>query len=369
LLDMEVPLELEDATDIAMLAAPVQSWITSMVESPRLIEERLVWFWHDHFSTAIQKVRIPYLLWRQHLTLREHATGSFRELLNAIATDPAMLLYLDGARNNTEQTNENFAREVMELHTMGPGNYSQTDVTEAAKALTGWVVNVPYATAAQRFLSDYEPWEAVFIPQRHYSDPVTILGVTGMQQLPDVLDILLNQSPTAEFVSSKLWSELVGTQPEPETVASLAEVFRENYSTMALVEAIAWHPGFIDDTAIRAKVRTPVERLVAIAQGFGSREVDERLGFSLHGMAYLPFNPPSPAGYPRGSILLGPHKMVHAFDLLAVAEPAVLATTDDLTARIGLIDISDATRAVLESATDQVTKGALVINSPEFALV
>ena len=88
LFEMEVPTERENATDIAMLAAPVQSWITSMVKSGRLIEERMVWFWHDHFATAIQKVRVPYLLWRQHLTLRQHATGSFRELLGAIATDP-----------------------------------------------------------------------------------------------------------------------------------------------------------------------------------------------------------------------------------------------------------------------------------------
>ncbi len=186
--------------DIAKLAEPVQSWITSMVESPRLIEERLLWFWHDHFATAIQKVRIPYLLWRQHLTLREHATGSFRELLSAVSTDPAMLLYLDGARNNAEQVNENYAREVMELHTMGTGHYAQTDVTEAAEALTGWVVNIPYAPAAQRFLSDYEPWEAVFIPQRHHPHPVTILGISGRHDPADVLDILLSQRATAEFV-------------------------------------------------------------------------------------------------------------------------------------------------------------------------
>jgi uncharacterized protein (DUF1800 family) len=149
--------------------------------------------------------------------LREHATDSFRELLSAVSTDPAILLYLDGARNNAEQVNENYAREVMELHTMGTGHYDQTDVTEAAKALTGWVVNIPYAPAAQRFLSDYEPWEAVFIPQRHHPHPVTILGINGKHDPSDVLKILLDQSPTAEFVSSKLWIELVGIQPGPES--------------------------------------------------------------------------------------------------------------------------------------------------------
>ncbi|MEA1903441.1 MAG: DUF1800 family protein, partial [Actinomycetota bacterium] len=201
LLQMEPPLDREAATDIATLAGPVQSWLSSMVASPRLIEERLTWFWHDHFATAIQKVRIPYLLWRQHGTIREHATGSFRDLLHAIAIDPAMLFYLDGARNHTEQVNENYAREVMELHTMGTGNYSQTDITEAAKAFTGWVVNVPYARQAQRFLSDYEPWEAVFIPSRHYADETTILGITGRHEPADVLEILLDRPETAHFVA------------------------------------------------------------------------------------------------------------------------------------------------------------------------
>lgn len=369
LLDMKPPLDRESATDIATLAGPVQSWLMSMISSPRLIEERLTWFWHDHFATAIQKVRIPYLLWRQHLTIREHATGSFRDLLHAIAVDPAMLIYLDGARNHTEQVNENYAREVMELHTMGTGNYAQTDITEAAKALTGWVVNVPYARQAERFLSDHDPWEAVYIPFRHSRGSTNVLGVRGNHQPADVLDILLDRPETAVFVSGKLWLELVGTEPDAATVARLAEVFRKDYKIMPLVEMIVADPAFVADEVIRVKVRTPVERLVAVAQGFGGGEIDERIGYSLHGMAYLPFNPPSPAGYPRGRVLLGPHQMVHSFDLLAAARPNGYASVAEMTARVGLMDVSKDTTRVLDMAPDQITRGALAINSPEFALV
>lgn len=368
LLEMEVPLEPESATDIARLAEPVQSWLESMVRSERLIEERLAWFWHDHFATAIQKVRIPYLLWQQHLTIREHATGNFGDLLQAMAIDPAMLMYLDGARNHTNQVNENFAREVMELHTMGPGNYTQVDVTEAAKALTGWVVNVPYGRTASRYLSGHEPWTSVHIPFRHHRDTTTILGSTGVHDLTDVLDLLLEQPATATFIASKLWGELAGTEPGPEVIDSLATRFRANYSIMALVASIAGHPDFVSDEAVRAKVKTPVERLISIARGFGGDEVDERLGFTLHEMSYLPFNPPSPAGYPRGYVLLGPHQLIHSFDLLAAASPGAWETTDDVLSRAGMVDVSDDTRQLIELAADPAIKAALAINSPEFAL-
>lgn len=368
LFEMETPLDRETATDIATLAGPVQSWLTSMVASGRLIEERLTWFWSDHFATAVQKVRVPYLMWLQHRTIRQHATGSFRDLLHAIAVDPAMLFYLDGARNHTGEVNENFAREVMELHTMGTGHYTQTDVTEAAKALTGWVVNVPYGRAASRFLADYEPWEAVYIPFRHHAGATTILGRTGEHTLDDVLDILLEEPATSSFVATKLWLELVGTEPSPTTIEDLAAGFRSDYSIMGLVASITNHPEFLADEAIRVKVKTPVERLVSIARGFGGDEVEERLGFTLHEMAYLPFNPPSPAGYPSGRVLLGPHQLIHAFDFLAAATPTGWKDTGDILTRAGLVDVSDETYRLVDLASDPAYKVALAVNSPEFAL-
>ncbi|MFQ5522333.1 MAG: DUF1800 family protein [Acidimicrobiia bacterium] len=220
--EMEVPMSREDAQDVARLAEPVRWWLSSMVTSARLIEERLVWFWHDHFATSIRKVRIPYLMWKQHLTIRAHATGSFAELLRAIAVDPAMLFYLDGTRNQVETINENYARELMELHTMGPGSYTQNDVVEAAKALTGWVVKVPYSRAASRFPADLPPWESLFVPFRHDEGNKTLQGVTGRLNLDDVIEILLDQPATSRFVAAKLWAELVGTPPEPSTLDAVA---------------------------------------------------------------------------------------------------------------------------------------------------
>ena len=143
-LELAAPADYEAARNVQAIAEPIAWWIGRMASSDRLVEERLVWFWHDHFATSIAKVRVPYLMWQQHLTIRQHATGNFAELLHAIARDPAMILYLDGITNAAQERNENFGRECLELFTMGrDGGYTQNDVVEASRAFTGWVVNIP----------------------------------------------------------------------------------------------------------------------------------------------------------------------------------------------------------------------------------
>src|SRR5690348_2165670 len=142
-LDLPPPTDFYEARQIRQIVEPITWWLDQMRTSPRLVEERLVWFWHDHFATSLQKVRAPYLMYRQHLTIRRHATGSFAELLHAIAKDPAMLLFLDGITNSVQNRNENFGREVMELFTVGRGQYTQDDVVAASRSFTGWVVDVP----------------------------------------------------------------------------------------------------------------------------------------------------------------------------------------------------------------------------------
>lgn len=368
-LQLEPPAGQEEATDPAAMAEPIRWWLQTMVSSPRLLEERLTWFWHDHFATALRKVRIPYLLWAQHLTIRRLATTSLRELLHAVATDPAMLLYLDGISNVAGRVNENYAREVMELHTMG-GGYTQRDVAEAARAFTGWVVYIPYVERARAALAGrVEPWSAVFVPQRHDHDTKELLGRRGTLDLPAALEVLLELPATARNVASKLFTELVGFPPDPATGDQLGTLFHRQYSVMELVEAVVSHPSFLSDEAVRSKVRTPVERLVAIAQGFGGGNgIPSEAVLALHRVAYLPFNPPSPAGFPRGELLWGPYQLVHAFDLVAVAERTSQLSPSGLLTRLGVHDACDETLRVLEQAPASL-RVPLAANSPEFALV
>ena len=202
-LEFPVPADYEAARNVGAIAQPIGWWLGRMASGERLVEERLVWFWHDHFATSIAKVRIPYLMWQQHLTLREHATGNFGELLHAMARDPAMILYLDGITNAVQERNENFGRECLELFTMGrDGGYTQNDVIEASRSFTGWVVNIPGRPFARALRGD--PWTAVFLPQRHDAGSKTLLGTTGAFDMDGALDVILANPSTARFVAREV---------------------------------------------------------------------------------------------------------------------------------------------------------------------
>jgi uncharacterized protein (DUF1800 family) len=367
--DLIAPVDGEDSRSSEQRQAPYRYWLTQMVTGPRRIEERMAWFWHDHFATSVRKVNVPYLMYVQHLTLRRHALASFADLLYAVSVDPAMLIYLDGVHNRAGAINENYGREVMELFTLGIGNYTEQDVLAASAAFSGWVVARPGRRATRL---GAEPWEATLVPFRHDTSTHTFFGVTGSHHVQDAVDILLDQPATAENIAAKLYRELVGLQPDEGATERLAAAFRADYSIMALVESIADEPAFLADEAIRSKVRTPVERAVGLAQVYG---VEYRGGRgdgvlrTLENLGYAPFNPPNVAGYPKGVRLLGPYDLVHGFDLSwLIPQRSAGSTTEEITESIGVFDLTDETRTVLDAAPDPVTRAALAINAPEYLL-
>ncbi len=379
------PPDYATAQAVGALEQPVTFWLQQMQSSPRLIEERLVWFWHDHFASSVAKVRVPYLMWQQHLLLRNHATGNFAELLHAVSKDPAMLWYLDGVTNTRARVNENFGREVMELFTLGRGNYTEQDVVEASRAFTGWAVNIlglPQLAALSKVVP---PWNARFLAARHDTGTKTLLGTTANLDLDGALDVLLNHDATGTRIAGKLYTELVGVAPSEKTAKRLGKTFRDqNYAVMPLVEAIVAEPAFTSEHAIGVKTRSPIEKLVGIVQAIPPTNLDiGRLGRRvLHGSAsgvadalrtlgYIPFAPPNVAGYPKGLRLFGPHQLVHAFDLLSVypSAPVIPTKLDDLLDRYALVNVSDRTRDVLTRESDRTRRLALVVASPEYAVV
>lgn len=368
---LEPPRDYDEARDISRIIEPARWWLQHAVTTARPLEERMVWFWMDHFATGLRKVRSPDLAWRNHVTIRQHALGSFAELLRATATDGAMLVYLDGLQNRSGAINENYAREVMELHTMGRGSYTQADITEAARALSGWVVSSSqYPRAQQPGLAEGESY---FVPFRHDSGTKTILGVTADHDLESTLGLLLDRPETPRFVASKLYRELVGTIPSRDVTDRLGATFGRDYSIVSLVEAIVDEPGFVSEEATRAKVRSPLEKVVGFLQATSSADA---IAFPtvvdfFESTSYQPFNAPNPAGYPKGDALLGPTQLVHAFDLVALIgrEGSPDLDSRDVLARLGIHDVAPETLAALDDAAEPIVRWALAVASPEYALV
>src|SRR5438552_15916801 len=190
-------------------------WVTEMLSTPSPLTERMTLFWHNHFVSGQQKVKLAQLMYRQNVTLRANALGRFGDLLHAVARDPAMVIYLDNAQNRKGTPNENFAREVMELFTLGEGHYGEQDIKEAARAFTGWSL-------------DRETGQFVFRRFLHDYGQQTVLGKSGNLDGDDVLDILLARTETAEFITRKLWREFVSPDPDEAEVKQIAAGVRDS---------------------------------------------------------------------------------------------------------------------------------------------
>src|SRR5579862_7318248 len=190
-------------------------WLDRMATGPHPFQEKMVLFWHGHFATSFEKVRDPYYMWRQNDLFRRQATGNWLELLTQAGKDPAMLVWLDQAQSRKEHPNENFAREVMELFSLGEGHYTEHDITEAARALTGW---------------SYEPLQQMFVyrPFFHDRGDKTIFGQTGNFDGDDFLTMIVAQPQAAKFITAKLWNFFAGQMPSPQLNDALANVFRAN---------------------------------------------------------------------------------------------------------------------------------------------
>ncbi|MEZ5668666.1 MAG: DUF1800 domain-containing protein [Alphaproteobacteria bacterium] len=280
---------------IARQGATLQAWWVERMLLTRVpLQERMTLFWHGHFASALDKVRSPQLMLRQNRLLRRHALARFDVLLADIAVDPAMLLYLDGGANVVGAPNENFAREVMELFTLGVGHYSEADVAEAARALTGWTVHP--ATG-----------DALFVPARHDDGDKTILGRSGPWNGADVVAILLEQPRTAEFVAAALWTEFISTPPGDAELAALAADFRSDWRIDRLVRAILLQPAFWDPAERGAMIAGPVEWTVGTLRLLDAWDTPpDPVADLCAALGQALFEPPNVAGWPGGDAWIDP---------------------------------------------------------------
>jgi uncharacterized protein (DUF1800 family) len=260
-----------------------------MLATASPLTERMTLFWHNHFVSSQQKVRPARLMYAQNATFRAHAVGDFRALLHAAATEPAMELYLDSVQNRRGAPNENFAREVMELFTLGEGHYSEQDVKEAARAFTGWSL-------------DRDSGTFLFRPRLHDDGVKTIFGKRGNFDGDDVLDLILARPETSRFIVDKLWREFVSPEPDPAAVARIAERFRASgYDVKVALRGLLLDPAFWARDNRGTLVKSPVELVVGTLH---SLQLSPRAGLpyalAAAGMSQNLFAPPNVKGWPGG---------------------------------------------------------------------
>lgn len=248
-------------------------WALRLVGTRRPLQEKLTLFWHDHFATSAAKVDVAPAMHAQNEVLRQHCAGRFQTLLTEASKDPAMLYWLDNQFNVKGKPNENFAREVMELFTLGIGHYTEEDIQEAARAFTGWTFGV--GPRGQRAQKPFRRARFVFRQADHDDGEKAILGSKGKFDGDDVLGLLCGQPRTAAYISLKMWEWFAYPKPEPAIVDRIAKRFRESgLEIKVLVRAIMESPEFYSSKAERAIVKSPVDFCVSTYRQLG---IGERL--------------------------------------------------------------------------------------------
>jgi uncharacterized protein (DUF1800 family) len=261
------------------------AWLERMAASRGQLREKMTLFWHNHFAC---RLRHPALVLRQHNTLRQHALGSFADLLRAVSKDPGMLQFLNNQQNTQEQPNENFAREVMELFTLGRGHYTETDIREAARAFTGWGFD-----AQGGF---------VFRARRHDYGEKTFRGRSGHFDGDDILSLLLEDPQTARFITRKLYRYFVHPEPDEAVLEEWAgQFYRSGYQIGALMETIFTSAHFYEARNLGVRIKSPIEYLAGLMRLLNLRFEDANSAlFVQRALGQVLFDPPGVAGWPDG---------------------------------------------------------------------
>lgn len=241
-----------------------------VVTTNRPLQEKMTIFWHNHFATSAAKVDIPPVMDTHIQVLRQNAMGDFKTLLTAISQDQAMLYWLDNHENVKGKPNENFAREVMELFTLGIGNYTEKDIQEAARAFTGWTFGIQRGNRVVQVNKPAGRTQFIDNPAIHDDGTKSVLGKTGSFGGEDIIEVLCGQAQTARFITTKMWTWFAYPDPEPALIERLARTFRNSgLSIKALVRAIMESPEFYSEKAEKGWIKSPIDFTVSSARALG----------------------------------------------------------------------------------------------------
>ena len=281
-------------------------WLDRMRQSADPLEEKMTLFWHGHFATSSQKVKDSYLMYRQNQTFREHARGNFGVLVKAVSRDPAMIQWLDLRESRAAHPNENFAREVMELFTLGEGHYTEKDVTEGARAFTGYRID-PRDSSFR------------FDPQQHDNTPKTFLGRNDILDGDQAIDTILAQPACARYLADKLWTFFASDEPAPAVVDALAGTLRvHRYEMRPVLHQMFTSQEFYSPAVMHTQIKSPVQWIV---QNTRMLEIElppkGPLMNALRQMGQVPFYPPSVKGWDGGKAWISTSTLLTRYNLAA----------------------------------------------------
>lgn len=279
-------------------------WFRRMLKTEAPLREKMTLFWHDHFATSIQKVKQPVLMIFQNELFRQNAFGSFKDLTHAILMDPAMLLYLDTQTSKKGMPNENFAREVMELFTLGEGNYTEQDIHEAARAFTGYQIDLINGKVSQ----SERQWD---------STDKTVFGQTGAFDGKAVIDLIFKKEQAARFMSKKLWEFFVSDNPSKSTLDALTASFQQaDFRTGPLLREIFLSKEFYAPAVFRTQIKSPVQFIIALLKQL--EVISPPLGFPVTAQLQLGqvlFMPPNVAGWDWGQAWINTNTLLTRYNL------------------------------------------------------
>lgn len=358
--DARLPIE-PNNRDAARHA--VQAWAEAMLSTTTPLVDRVAWMWHGHFVSALDKVRIARLMVEQVRLFRRDGLGPFRNLMRSVTIDPAMLLYLDLRTSTGEQPNENYARELLELFTLGEGNYSEADVQAAAAALTGWTLE--------------RQGGVQFRPFRHDDTAQRFLGVEGVHDLDTVVDAVMADSSMPKWIAATVVAEFLGAVGSQDLIDGLAKEFTDSgFDCGALVEATL-RQGLAGESA--PVVLAPVPWFVIASRVTGATP-DGRAAPLLRAAGQLPMLPPNVAGWPGGAAWFSASSLVARANLAAVLASAVpegevleAARSRDHDALADVLGLSSRgfskeSVAALTQSTPGPARLAVALVTPEFVI-
>ncbi len=277
-------------------------WLWRMLRTPHPLREKMTLFWHNHFATSNAKVRNAAYMLGQYDLLYKYALGSFASLLQEISKDPAMMLWLDTVQSKKGMPNENYARELMELFSLGIGNYTESDIREAARALTGWEIR-----SGHFYLNK----------SQQDTGSKTVFKQTGHWSGEDIVRLCLEKDACSLFIIRKLFRFLIGENcaPTPALLNPLAQEYRHSYETGKIVEKIIRSNLFFSANSYRGSIKSPVDFIVSIVRAFEAQIGSSELARDLETLGQNLLNPPSVKGWDGGQAWLNSQTLLYRQNL------------------------------------------------------